>query len=155
MACEHSAVRGTVIDSGTVRMEFTTTAADSDGALHEMRVTYVPHSPLPPAHLHPAQTERFEVHSGELSFLIDGVQTLVTAGEVVEVPPGAVHQVENPGDVPAVATWQTRPALRSGEFHCAIAAARDSGELSRLLAVVQEYSDVFALAPQPEPPSTG
>jgi hypothetical protein len=57
--------------------------------------------------------------------------------------------VHNPGDVPAVVTWQTRPALRTGEFHCAVAAARDSGDLSRLLAVVEEYADVLVLAPHP------
>jgi mannose-6-phosphate isomerase-like protein (cupin superfamily) len=144
MACSH-----TVLDSGTVRLEFTTTAADSDGALHEMRATYAPGSPMPPAHLHPAQTERFELHEGSLTFLIDGVETVVAAGEVVEVPPGAVHQVHNPGTVPAVVTWQTRPALRSGEFLLAIHAARESGDVARLLAVVEEYDDVFRLAPQP------
>jgi mannose-6-phosphate isomerase-like protein (cupin superfamily) len=135
----------TVLDSGTVRLEFTTTTPE----LHEMRATYAPGSPLPPAHLHPAQSERFAVHDGELLFLVDGVESRVGAGEVLEVPPGAVHQVRNPGDVPAVVTWQTRPALRTGEFHCAIAAARDSGDVARLLAVVEEYSDVFVLAPQP------
>ena len=144
MACTH-----TVLDSGTVRLEFTTTAADSDGALHEMRATYAPGSPMPPAHLHPAQTERFEVHEGALVFLIDGVESTVAAGEAVEVPPGAVHQVHNPGEVAAVVTWQTRPALRSGEFHVTIAQARDSGDVGRLLAVVEEYSDVFVLAKQP------
>jgi len=145
----------TVLDSGAVRMEFTTTAADSDGALHEMRATYAPGSPLPPAHLHPAQRERFEVHEGELSFLVDGVERTVAAGEVLEVPPGAVHQVRNAAQVPAVVTWQTRPALRTGEFLCAIHSARAGGDLTELLRVVEEYADVFRLAPQPSDSSTG
>jgi hypothetical protein len=52
--------------------------------------------------------------------------------------------------VPAIVTWQTRPALRTGEFHCAVAQARESGDLSRLLAVVEEYADVLLLhATQP------
>ena len=135
----------TVLDSGKVRMEFTTTTPE----LHEMRVTYSPGSPVPPAHLHPVQRERFDVHEGALVFLVDGVERTVPAGESIDVPAGAVHQVHNPGEVPAVATWQTRPALRSAEFHCAIHEARDSGDVARLLAVVEEYSDVFVLAPQP------
>jgi mannose-6-phosphate isomerase-like protein (cupin superfamily) len=143
------AEQGTVLDSGAVRMEFTVTAAESDGALHEMRATYGPRSPLPPAHLHPAQDERFEVHSGTLSFLVEGVPTTVSAGESIDVPAGAVHQVCNPGDEPAEVTWQTRPALRTGEFHCALHEARASKDTPRLLAVVQEYADVFVLAPQP------
>jgi mannose-6-phosphate isomerase-like protein (cupin superfamily) len=141
-----------VLDSGSVRLEFTVTAADSGGELHEMRATYAPGSPLPPAHLHPTQTERFEVHEGALECVVDGFASTVGAGEVLVVPPGAVHQVHNPGDVPAVVTWQTRPALRTGEFHRAIAEARDSGDLSRLLAVVEEYADVLVLAPQPTGP---
>jgi quercetin dioxygenase-like cupin family protein len=144
MTCLH-----TVLDSGAVRMEFTTTAAESDGALHEMRVTYAPGSPQPPAHLHPSQAERFEVHEGSLAFLVDGAPRTVCAGETIDVPPGAVHQVQNTGEVLAVATWQTRPALRTGEFHCAVAAARESGDVQALLAVVQEYDDVFVMAAQP------
>ena len=140
---------GTVLDSGAVRMEFTATAADTGGELHEMRATYAPDSPLPPAHLHPSQRERFEVHSGALWFLVDGVARTVAAGEVLEVPAGAVHQVRNAGDEPAEVTWQTRPALRTGEFHCAIHAARASGDVPTLLGVVEEYADVFVLAPQP------
>ena len=141
--------RGTVLDSGAVRMEFTATAADTGGELHEMRATYAPGSPLPPAHLHPTQRERFEVHSGTLSFVVDGVPHAVSAGEALEVPPGAVHQVRNAGDEPAEVTWQTRPALRTGEFHCALHAARATGDVPALRAVVQEYADVFVLAPQP------
>ena len=146
MTCQH-----TVLDSGTVRMEFTTTAAESDGALHEMRAVYAPGSPLPPAHLHPAQTERFEVHEGSLVFVVDGVESTVGAGGVIEIPPGAVHQAHNPSQLPAAVTWQTRPALRSAEFHLAIAAARESGDVARLLGVVEDFSDVFVLAPQPAP----
>lgn len=135
----------TVLDSGAVRMEVTCTTAE----LHEMRVTYRPGSPLPPAHLHPAQSERFAVHEGVLVFLVDGVEHVVAAGETIDVPPGAVHQAHNPGAVPCVATWQTRPALRTADFHCAIQAARESGDVARLLGVVEEFSDVFVLVAQP------
>lgn len=136
---------GTVLDSGQVRLEFACCTAE----LHEMRATYRPGSSPPPAHVHPAQAEHFEVHTGELVFVVDGEERVVGAGEGIDVPPGAVHQVHNPGSVDAEVTWQTRPALRTGEFHCAIAAARDSGDLGRLLAVVEEYADVFVLADQP------
>ena len=140
MACQH-----TVLDSGTVRLEFTT----STPKLHEMRATYAPGSPPPPAHLHPAQSERFEVHEGVLVFVVDGIESTVEAGQAIDVAAGAVHQVHNPGQVPAVVTWQTRPALRTADFHLAVHDARESGDLTRLLAVVEEYADVFRLAPQP------
>jgi mannose-6-phosphate isomerase-like protein (cupin superfamily) len=140
---------GTVIDDGSLRLEFLVTAATSDGALHEMRATYGPESPLAVAHLHPAQDERFEVLEGELLFVVDGHERRVGAGETIDVGRGSVHQVRNPGSVPAVAIWQTRPALRTGEFLEAAAAARQRGDLDALLGVVAAYADVFVLADQP------
>lgn len=141
--------QGQVVDSTTTRMEFTTTAAESDGALHEMRVTYAAGSEFPPPHLHPAQDERFEVLQGSLLFVVDGVESQVAEGESVEIVRGSVHQARNPGDVPAVTTWQTRPALRTGEFFEALAKARQEGGSHALLRVVEEFSDVYALAEQP------
>lgn len=134
---------GTVLDSGTVRLEF----LRSDDEVHEMLATYAPGSPPPPAHLHPAQAERFEVRSGELLFVVDGVETTVRAGEAIDVAVGAVHTARNPGDVPAVALWRTTPGLRTGAFHVAVAEAQASGDVTKLLAVLGEYEDVFRLAP--------
>lgn len=140
---------GQVFDDGTTRLEFTVTGSESDGTVHEMRVTYGPHSPFPPPHLHPQQDERFEVLRGELLFIVDGEETLVPEGRSIDIPRRSVHQVRNVGETPAVAIWQTFPALRTGEFHEAIAAARRQRDAVRLLAVVEEFSDVFELAEQP------
>jgi mannose-6-phosphate isomerase-like protein (cupin superfamily) len=109
-------------------MELVITAAESDGELHEMRVTYAAGAPFPPPHLHRAQDERFEVHEGVLLFLVDGHEHIVRAGESIDIPRRSVHQARNPGDVPATVTWQVRPAL---------------------LGVVEEFADVFELAEQP------
>lgn len=137
----------TVLDDGNLRLEFTTTGEDSQGQLHEMRATYRPGSALPPAHLHPQQSERFSVVQGEMWCLVDGVETTLRAGDSIDVPAGCVHQMRNPGADSAVVTWQTRPALRTGEFHQRIAAAREAGDVAALLEVVSEFSDVFVLAP--------
>lgn len=139
--------RGQVFDNGTLRLEVLTTAAESDGALHEMRATYAAGSPLPPAHLHPHQDETFTVLEGELEFLIDGEETVVGAGEEIGVPRGSVHQVRNAGAVPAVALWQTRPALRTGAFFEAITPVLDAEDYGRLPPLLEEYSDVYRLAP--------
>ena len=139
----------TVLDDGNVRLQFTTTTEASQGALHEMLATYRPDSALPPSHLHPHQAEHFDVLQGELWCLVDGVESTLQAGDGIDVPAGSVHQLRNPGQVPAVVSWQTRPALRTGEFHLRIAEARATGDLAALLAVVEEYADVFVLAPQP------
>lgn len=137
-----------VLDDGNLRLEFTTTAEDSEGALHEMRAEYRPDSALPPAHLHPQQDERFTVLQGEMWCLVDGVETTVRAGDSIDIPAGSVHQMRNPGAVSAVVTWETRPALRTAEFHVRMAAARQAGDIPAVLAVLEEFADVFVLAPR-------
>ena len=137
-----------VLDDGNLRLEFTTTAEDSHGRLHEMRATYRPDSALPIAHLHPNQSEHFTVLEGEMWCRVDGVERTLRAGDTVDVPAGSVHQMRNPGAVDAVVTWQTRPALRTGEFHRRIAEARRTGDITAVLDVVSEYADVFVVAPQ-------
>jgi mannose-6-phosphate isomerase-like protein (cupin superfamily) len=138
-----------VLDDGNLRLEFTTTSEDSQGQLHEMLATYRPGSALPPAHLHPQQSERFSVLQGEMWCLVDGVETTLRAGDCIDIPAGSVHQMRNPGAGSAVVTWQTRPALRTAEFHRQIAAARQTGDSTAVLAVVSEFADVFVVAAQP------
>jgi quercetin dioxygenase-like cupin family protein len=138
-----------VIENDNLRMEFVVTSAESDGELHQMRVTYRPHSDLPPSHIHPAQDETFEVLEGEMEFILDGVTSVHAAPEVIEVPSGTVHQLDNVSDEPATILWSTRPALRTGEFFLALNAA--AGDLEQLAAVIDEYSDVFCLADHPHP----
>lgn len=140
---------GNVYGSGAVRLEFLRTGAETDGELHEMRATYGADSPMPPAHLHPAQDERFEVETGALTFVVDGEERVVGAGEVIEIPRGAVHQVRNAGDVPAVTLWQTRPALRTGEFHHELRTATAEQDWDRLAVALTGFEDVFVAAPQP------
>lgn len=138
---------GVVLDNGKVRMEFVVTSGESDGALHQMRVTYAPHSDLPPSHLHPAQDETFEILEGSVELILDGVRSQHAAPAVVEVPAGTVHQLHNPSDQPAAVLWSTRPALRTGEFFIALHDA--AGDIERLVAVLTEYDDVFCLADHP------
>ena len=66
---------GVVIEGDKVRMEFVVTSGESDGELHQMRVTYAPHSDPPPSHLHPAQDETFEILDGAIEFVLDGVRS--------------------------------------------------------------------------------
>ena len=42
-------------------------------------------------HIHPSQTEAFEVLRGSYTLTVDGEQRTLQAGDGAEVPPGAVH----------------------------------------------------------------
>ena len=67
------------------------------------RITFLADDPLvmqdeiPPGagrgreHLHPSQTEAFEVVSGSYTLVVDGEERVLGEGEKAEVPPGAVH----------------------------------------------------------------
>lgn len=138
----------TVLDDGSLRLVYRRPAG-RPASVHEMHARYAPNSPLPPAHFHPAQTERFLVLEGQLLFIVDGREHRIGPGGVLEIPPGSVHQARNERDEPAQAIWQTRPALRTAEFHEAIARARASGSIRELIGVVTEYDDVFVLAEHP------
>jgi mannose-6-phosphate isomerase-like protein (cupin superfamily) len=141
--------RGQVVDEpGGMRLEFLSTAADTAGELHAMRAWHPPHSRYPPPHFHPGQDEHFTVEEGVLEFRIDGRPRRVGAGQSIDIPRGAVHQVRNPGSAGAVVRWETRPALRTGEFFEAVADAKVRGGLG-LLVVVHEYGDVYRLGMRP------
>lgn len=139
-----------VFENGAVRLEVTVTAEDSGGELFEMRGVYQPDSPFPPAHLHPDQDERFMVREGALTFVVDGRETVVTAGESIDLPRGSVHQARNAGTVPAIVTWQTRPALRTGDFHREMHRCLAARDWPGLGAALEGYGDVFRLAPAPQ-----
>jgi quercetin dioxygenase-like cupin family protein len=80
----------------------------------EMVATYRGDAPMAPMHLHPQQTERFEVLAGAIETVIDGTPRRYETGDVFEVPPGTPHQMGAVG--PSRVNWQVRPALRTAEF---------------------------------------
>ena len=62
----------------------------------------------PPMHLHPEQTENFEVLDGELQAIVGGEERTLRAGDTLEVPPGTPHSMWSPAG--GRARWETRPA---------------------------------------------
>src|SRR5262245_28086416 len=102
----------------------------------------------PPAHLHPAQEERFEIRVGEMQAIVAGERRSLPAGEVLEIPRETVHQMWNEGEREATVIWRTSPAGRTLAWFRELAAAlRGEGreDPSTLLA---DYADVFRLADQ-------
>jgi mannose-6-phosphate isomerase-like protein (cupin superfamily) len=65
-------------------------------------------------HLHPEQTEAFEVVSGSYTLVVDGDERTLSAGESAEVAPGAVHCGWTEDG--AVLRITFTPALRWEEF---------------------------------------
>ena len=78
-------------------------------------------------HLHPEQTEAFEVVSGSYTVVVDGDERTLSAGESAEVPPGAVHCGWTDEGVVLRITFT--PALRWQEFVRRLFAGEPSARL--------------------------
>lgn len=93
--------------------------------------TVIPPSGVPePVHVHPRQESATQVLSGELLFVVDGVQHRLGPGDELKIPAGAPHNFVNDGDVDAVAMQEFRPALRIEEFFRTFFELADRGELN-------------------------
>jgi mannose-6-phosphate isomerase-like protein (cupin superfamily) len=126
------------------RVWYLQTGQSSGGAVHEQRVEYAPGSPFPPTHLHPSQDEHFEVESGRMLFVVDGLEHEVDAGGTLDIPRRTPHRARNASEVePAVVRWETRPALRTTEFFSTAARLGEPIHLFDAALLAHEFRDVF------------
>jgi quercetin dioxygenase-like cupin family protein len=112
------------------RFTFTETAASSDGELLAFELGLRPGGAVPIPHVHPIQTERFEVVEGRMRFRV-GLRTVeASPGDVVEVEPGVMHGFANAGDVEARVLVEVRPALAMEEMFAEVIAMARAGRMT-------------------------
>jgi Cupin domain len=63
------------------------------------------------AHMHPYQTERFEVLEGRVGLFVGGEEVVAEPGDVVTVEPGTAHRFWNAGEGEARFLCKVSPAL--------------------------------------------
>src|SRR4029079_15492958 len=73
------------------RLTFHATAAPTDGEYVSFEALITPGGTLASAHLHPYQTERFELVSGTLTMRVGARKFEAKAGDVVVIEPGTPH----------------------------------------------------------------
>jgi quercetin dioxygenase-like cupin family protein len=113
------------------RFTFTHTAASTDGELLAFDFALRPGGSVPIPHVHPIQTERFEVTEGRMRFRV-GLKTLIAEpGDVIEVQPGVMHSFANAGETEAKLRVEVRPALQMEEMFAEVVALAESGQMSR------------------------
>lgn len=135
------------------RITFLATAEDTGGEYLRMELRAAPGGFVPGGlHLHPHQTERFQVLEGTLRFVVGGEESDLGPGQEVTVPAGTPHAWRNPsGAGEIVAILEFRPALNAEEvFESAFGLAQDGKVDPRtgvpdqpwLALIVVHYHDV-------------
>jgi mannose-6-phosphate isomerase-like protein (cupin superfamily) len=101
-------------------IEYTTTAKESGGELVRFKWRSVVGGTIT-EHIHPGQEERFTIVAGEAHFIVAGEEMRAGPGETIVVPAGVRHSEGNLGSVEIEGVVELRPALRTKEFHEAVA----------------------------------
>lgn len=137
-------VTGETIDLGVADPHVVeTSAAETDGELVRFESTmYPPREAGPPEvpherwsfdydfeHVHPEQTEHWEVVSGELGVRLDGDERTLTEGEEITLPRGVPHRHWNPTDEPVRVRWERRPAFDDESWAESLFALAQAGEV--------------------------
>jgi quercetin dioxygenase-like cupin family protein len=110
---------------------FLETAADTDGEYTLIEVTVAPGGGVPMAHVHPNQSETFEVVAGRLSMKAGRDKLVAQPGDVVTVVPGQVHRFWNESDESVTFRCTVAPSLEFERFIETMFALGDDGKLSR------------------------
>jgi quercetin dioxygenase-like cupin family protein len=113
------------------RFTFTDTARSTGGELLAFEFGLRPGGAVPIPHVHPIQTERFEVVEGRMRFRVGLRRRFAGPGDVVEVAPGVVHGFANAGDVEARVRVEVRPALAMEEMLAEVVAMAQAGRMTR------------------------
>jgi quercetin dioxygenase-like cupin family protein len=80
---------------------FHRTSQETDGEHVLVETIITPDGAVAAAHVHPNQTERFEVLEGEVGFKAGREEIVAGPGEVVTVEPGTPHRFWNAGETDA------------------------------------------------------
>ena len=133
MASTHPIRPGQTLENPVTgeRFTFIETAASSGGERLAFELALRPGGAVPLAHVHPIQTETFTVTHGRMRFRLGREHVVAEAGDVVEVPPGVVHDFANAGDEEARVRVDVTPALQMEEMFAEVVEMAEAGRMGR------------------------
>jgi quercetin dioxygenase-like cupin family protein len=105
--------QGDVLNNPVTRetMIFRRTSAETDGEAVVVETIVEPDGFVAAAHVHPQQSERFEVLEGELGLTVDHDELIAHPGDTVTVRPGTRHRFHNASDRRVRFVMEIKPAL--------------------------------------------
>jgi quercetin dioxygenase-like cupin family protein len=138
-------------------LHFVTSASDTNGEYVLVEAVIEPDGFVAAAHMHPFQTEVFEILEGTIEFEAGGKTIVAGAGEKVVVEPGMAHRFRNAGDTQARFRCEVRPALQFEQLIETMFALANDGKTNgrgmpnpiRLAAIAKHHFDDVRL---PFPP---
>ena len=106
--------KGDVIENPVTgeRLRFLETSRETGGEYVLVECTVQPNGFVAAAHVHPHQSERFEIEAGTIAFKVDGQEIVARPGESVFVPAGSSHKFWNAGDADVRFRCTVTPALQ-------------------------------------------
>jgi quercetin dioxygenase-like cupin family protein len=110
---------------------FHATSAETDGEFVDIEVTVRSGGGVAAAHMHPYQTERFQILEGRLEFRQGRNKILAGPGETVTVEPVTPHAFRNVGDGEARFRTEVCPALGFERFLQTMFALAADGKTSK------------------------
>ncbi len=146
---------GTVLHN-PVTSEWARVLSSNEG-MTRAEVLVPPGGGVPFTHRHVVQTERFDVLSGELTVVLDGVVHSVGAGETATVEPGVAHCWTSTGEEPLYCVLTITPSLRFPDMIavswglCARGRSRPDGSpgISDSLLMAEAFAVELELASPP------
>jgi quercetin dioxygenase-like cupin family protein len=139
-------------------IRFVKAAADTDGEYVLVEVVVEPNGAVAAAHVHPYQTETFEILEGEVTFKAGSETIVAKAGDTVRIDPGTPHKFWNEGETDARFRTEIRPALQFESLIETMFALAGDGKTNkkgmpnplRLAVIANAHFDVVRL---PFPPA--
>ena len=131
-----------VIRVGQIEIRFRLQAAQTGGNFTMFEYLIPVNARVPIAHSHEAFDETLYGLDGATAVTLDGHKVAVGRGDVLFIPRGSVHQVENLGVVDARGLSVITPGLLGPEFFREVAAVLNVGgppNIERIVAVMQRH----------------
>jgi mannose-6-phosphate isomerase-like protein (cupin superfamily) len=140
------------------QVTFLETGADTQGKAVVIDTSVAPGGFVAATHLHPLQSERFEVIAGRAEFRVGDQKLTAEPGDVVLVEPGTPHRFQNTGDEELRFVTEVRPALGFETFLETMFGLAADGKTNRkglpnplrLAVIMREHFDLVRL---PFPPA--
>jgi len=113
------------------RIVFHKTSASTNGECVEIEVFVQPGGVVAAAHVHPYQTERFEILGGTIGMKVGRKKIEARYGDVLTVAPGSAHTFWNAGDDELHFVCVVRPALQFEQLLETMFALAGDGKTNR------------------------